>query len=122
PTHLPGSTSYVQRQARAHPTVYGLEYALTRLDADPRRNAEAWKTLPPLADFQALGRPKPGAIVLLEAVGENAREPLLVWQRFGRGATYLLGTSSTLRWQMHLPPDDQRHETFWRQLLHALAD
>jgi hypothetical protein len=60
--------------------------------------------------------------VLLEAVGENVREPLLVWQRYGRGATYLLGTSSTMRWQMHLPPEDQRHEMFWRQLLHALAD
>lgn len=124
PTHLPNKegTAYVQRTGKAQPTVYGLEYATTRLDADPRRNAEAWKTLPPLADFQQLGRPKPGAIVLLEAVGENVREPLLVWQRYGRGATYLLGTSSTMRWQMHLPPEDQRHEMFWRQLLHALAD
>ncbi|HEY8538639.1 MAG TPA: hypothetical protein VIL28_07210 [Steroidobacteraceae bacterium] len=124
PTHLPNKegANYVQRNGRAQPTVYGLEYATTRLDADPRRNAEAWKTLPPLADFQELGRPKPGAIVLLEAVGDNAREPLLVWQRYGRGATYLLGTSSTMRWQMHLPPEDQRHEMFWRQLLHALAD
>ena len=82
----------------------------------------AWKTLPPLADYQELGRPKPGAIVLLEAVAERGREPLLVWQRYGRGATYLLGTSSTMRWQMQLPPEDQRHEMFWRQFMHALAD
>jgi uncharacterized membrane protein len=124
PTHLPsrGDNLFVQRTAKAQPTVYGLEYSLTRLEVDARRNAEAWKTLPPLADYQTLGRTKPGAIVLLEAVGESAREPLLVWQRYGRGATYLLGTSSTMRWQMHLPPEDQRHETFWRQFLHALAD
>lgn len=124
PTHLPsrGNSLYVQRAGKAQPTSYGLEYAVTRLDVDSRRNAEAWKTLPALADYQELGRTKPGAIVLLEAAGENSREPLLVWQRYGRGATYLLGTSSTMRWQMHLPPEDQRHEMFWRQFLHALAD
>ena len=124
PTHLPskGSSLYVQRAGKAQPTSYGADYAVTRLDVDPRRNAEAWKTLPALADYQELGRAKPGAIVLLEAVGESAREPLLVWQRYGRGATYLLGTSSTMRWQMQLPPEDQRHEMFWRQFLHALAD
>jgi uncharacterized membrane protein len=124
PTHLPTKqgSMFVQRAGQAQPTLYGGEYAITRLDVEPRRNAEAWKTLPPLADYQELGRPKPGAIVLLEAVGERNREPLLVWQRYGRGATYLLGTSSTMRWQMQLPPEDQRHETFWRQFMHALAD
>jgi uncharacterized membrane protein len=124
PTHLPsrGDSLYVLRTGAAQPTMYGLEYAITRLDDDPRRNAEAWKTLPPLADYQDLGRTKPGAMVLLEAVGERSRVPLLVWQRYGRGATYVLGTSSTMRWQMHLPPEDQRHEMFWRQFLHALVD
>jgi uncharacterized membrane protein len=124
PTHLPSKQGalYVQRSGKAQPTLYGSEYAVTRLDVDPRRNVELWKSLPALADYQALGRTKPGAIVLLEAVGERAREPLLVWQRYGRGATYLLGTSSTMRWQMQLPPADQRHEMFWRQFLHALAD
>jgi hypothetical protein len=113
---------FVQRTAQAQPTLYGGEYAITRLDTEPRRNADLWKTLPPLADYQELGKPKPGAIVLLDAVAERGREPLLVWQRYGRGATYLLGTSSTMRWQMQLPPEDQRHETFWRQFMHALAD
>ncbi|HVF16965.1 MAG TPA: hypothetical protein VNA21_08640 [Steroidobacteraceae bacterium] len=124
PTHLPTKQGslFVQRTGQAQPTLYGGEYAITRLDVEPRRNAEAWKTLPPLADFQELGRPKPGAIVLLEAVAERNREPLLVWQRYGRGSTYLLGTSSTMRWQMQLPPEDQRHEMFWRQFMHALAD
>jgi uncharacterized membrane protein len=124
PTHLPSKDGslFVQRTGKAQPTLYGGEYAVTRLDVDPRKNADAWKSLPPLADFQELGRAKPGAIVLLDAVAENKREPLLVWQRYGRGATYLLGTSSTMRWQMQLPPEDQRHEIFWRQFLHALAD
>ncbi len=44
-----------------------------------------------------------------------------MWQHYGRGTSYLLGTASTWRWKMRLPHDDQRHATFWRQLLHAVA-
>lgn len=128
PTRLPekDASSFVQRAAQAMPTMYGEQVALTRFDADAKRNADLWKTLPPLADFQALGRPKVGAMVLLDAIAPNNKTPnktpLLVWQHYGRGATYVLGTASTLRWQMRLPPDDMRHELFWRQFLHALAD
>lgn len=124
PTHLPErqAQSFVQRTARVEPTLYGAESAVVRLAAEPKQNLEQWKTLPPVADYQTLGRLKPGSIVLLEAAGERGRTPLLVWQRYGRGATYVLGTGSTLRWQMQLAPEDQRHEMFWRQLAHALAD
>jgi hypothetical protein len=63
--------------------------------------------------------------VLLEAVatGKNnsGASPLLVTQRYGRGATWILATATTWRWQMQLPLEDQRHETFWRQLMYALA-
>ncbi|HEY4368297.1 MAG TPA: hypothetical protein VGN07_13770 [Steroidobacteraceae bacterium] len=124
PTHLPERQprSFIQRGASAQPTIYGLESAVARFDAEPKRNGELWKSLPPLADFQELGRLKPGAIVLLDAVTDRVRMPLLVWQHYGRGATYILGTASTLRWQMQNAPEDQRHEMFWRQLAHALAD
>lgn len=123
PVQLPAKQTgaFVQRTAQAQPTVYGVEARIARLDDDPRRNAEAWKSLPLLADWQTLGRLKPGAIVLLEAASERARAPLLVQQHYGRGAVFVLGTASTLRWQMHLPPEDQTHEMFWRQLLHAMA-
>src|SRR6185312_3855941 len=61
--------------------------------------------------------------VLLESVSSTNRsgQPLLVWQHYGRGTTYMLGTASTWRWKMRLPHDDQRHFTFWRQLLHTVA-
>jgi uncharacterized membrane protein len=112
---------FVQRSAQAQLTVYGAESPIPRLDADPRRNAERWKGLPQLADYQSLGRLKPGAIVLLDAVADRTRAPLLVWQRYGQGAAFVLATASTQRWQMRMPPEDQSHEIFWRQLLHALA-
>lgn len=124
PTHLPEKQeqSFLQRTAQVEPTAYGLESAVARFAVEPGQNLKEWRSLPPVADYQALGKLKPGSIVLLEATAERARVPLLVWQRYGQGATYLLGTGSTLRWQMQLPPEDRRHEMFWRQLAHALAD
>jgi len=122
PVRLAGRQTerFVQRPAQAQLTVYGAQSAIARLDADAERNAQRWKGLPPLADYQSLGALKPGAIVLLEA-GQRNRAPLLAWQHYGRGATFVLATASTLRWQMRMPPQDQSHETFWRQLLHAAA-
>lgn len=121
PVRLPGQGAFVQRTARVALTSYGAESPVTRLDPDMKRNSDRWRALPALADYQNLGRLKPGAVVLLDAATQKGRAPLLAWQRYGRGATYVLGTASTQRWQMHLPPQDQSHETFWRQLLHALA-
>jgi len=123
PTHLPArGGELIQATVRPRLTLYGRESAITRLDGDPARNEALWQELPALANVQSAGRLKPGAVVLLEAAGEGNTWPLLAWQRYGRGATYVLGTASTMRWQMHLPPEDQRHETFWRQLLRAMTD
>jgi uncharacterized membrane protein len=124
PVHLPGkdTKTFVRRTLSAELTRYALISPITQFDADAKRNAEQWKTLPPLDDYQAVGRLKPGAVVLLDAPIERGRAPLLVRQQYGRGATFVLATASTWRWQMQLPPEDKRHEMFWRQLLHAIAD
>ncbi|MGC4029052.1 MAG: hypothetical protein QM696_09290 [Steroidobacteraceae bacterium] len=122
PAALPGgAVSYGARVSRVRPTAYGLESAIGRFDADPVRNAAAWQALPPLADIQLLGALKPGAIVLLEAQSGERVDPLLVMQRFGRGAAWVLATATTWRWQMQLPLADQHHEQFWQRLLHQLA-
>lgn len=124
PARLPEGTAktFGQTSVTAKLTIYGAESPISRFDDDPRKNATAWSGLPPLADLQPLGPLKPGAVVLLEAVSStNRSQPLLVWQHYGRGTTYLLGTATTWRWKMRLPHDDQRHDTFWRQFLHALA-
>jgi uncharacterized membrane protein len=107
--------------ARAVLTDYGVESPITRLDDDPTKNVKAWNELPPFGDLQPLGKLKPGAVVLLDAKAGNRATPLLVWQHYGRGTTYMLATGSTWRWKMRLPHTDQRHFTFWRQLLHAAA-
>jgi uncharacterized membrane protein len=123
PSVLPrGATpSYGARASRVRLTTYGAASAVGQLDFDATKNVAQWATMPALADFQSLGRLRPGAIVLLEALAADHADPLLVTQRYGRGATWLLATATTWRWQMRLPVPDQRHEVFWRQLLHALS-
>jgi len=123
PAELPmlEGPSFERNPAKAILALDGRASALTRLDADETKNAAAWASLPDLADFQHIAAPKPGAEVLLEAQINGRNEPLLVHERYGLGNSYILATGGTWRWQMQLPHEDQRHETFWRQLLQALA-
>jgi hypothetical protein len=58
---------------------------------------------------------------LLEIEVEGRKRPLLVTQPYGLGQSYILATGGTWRWQMSLPVEDMRHETFWRQLTRALV-
>jgi hypothetical protein len=113
--------TFVRMPMKAQLTVYGAESAIGRFDSDPARNLKLWQSLPGLSDFQSVGKLKPGAVVLMEGAGAQGHQPLLVWQHYGRGNTYLLGTASTWHWQMRLPSTDRRHQMFWRQLLHAAA-
>jgi hypothetical protein len=91
------------------------------LAATDQENERMWAELPDLADFQTLGEPKPGAETLLQAEFQGRTAPLLVEQHYGLGHSYVLATGGTWRWQMQLPHEDQKHETFWRQLLQAAA-
>ncbi|MCB1757168.1 MAG: VWA domain-containing protein, partial [Gammaproteobacteria bacterium] len=90
---------------------------ITRLSSDADENLALWSQMPEVADYQLPGELKPGARSLLEISLDGQASPLLVQQRYGRGFSYVLATGGTWRWQMQLPSDDQRHETFWRQLL-----
>ena len=123
PVRLPEleAPSFIREPARAVLGPEGRTSALTRLEPSDDANEAAWGGMPELADFQMLGALKPGAETLLEAEFNGNNEPLLVHQRYGLGHAYVLATGGTWRWQMQLPHEDQRHETFWRQLLQAAA-
>jgi uncharacterized membrane protein len=123
PAQLPmlEGPSFERNPAKAKLTAAGRASALTRLAASEEENVKSWGELPDLADFQHIAEPKPGAEVLLEADINGRTEPLLVHERYGLGNSYILATGGTWRWQMQLPHEDQRHETFWRQLLQGLA-
>jgi uncharacterized membrane protein len=119
----PVAPTFQRFPARASLTPEGARSLITRLDVDDSVNAALWREMPNIADFQSLGALKPGAVALLEAQpeGRNTTLPLLAHQRYGAGHAYVLATGGTWRWQMQLPHTDQRHETFWRQLLQALV-
>jgi len=102
--------TYQRARAIVRPTLAGLRTPWLQFDEDASLNREAWDTLPEIADSQLVGTPKPGAVVLLEVEdsnGSNAR-PLLVWQRYGRGHSAVMGSSGTWRWQMRLDSTEFR--------------
>lgn len=114
-----GRKTFERIHAKALLTDVGTLAPITKFSQNLEENNSQWSELPELADFQRTGKTKPGANVLLSSNINNESHPLLAHQRYGKGNAYLLATSGTWRWQMQLPADDQHHETFWRQLVHA---
>jgi len=110
---------------RATPTSSGLGHPALQLAAADTLSRARWGSLPPLTAVNRLGRPKPGATVLLTGMmpdGVTSR-PLLAFQRYGRGKTIVFGAQDSWLWQMEatIAVDDQTHETFWRQMLRWLV-
>lgn len=104
------------------PTPAGAAHPALLVAASVDSSAARWRTLPPLTSVNRLGTVKPGATVLLRAgsaSGGSGRQPVLLFQRFGRGTVVALPVQDTWMWQMHasMSVEDQTHETFWRQLL-----
>jgi uncharacterized membrane protein len=122
PVVLPSHKNTFHRvPATVQLTPAGEDSLISRLIDDPARNAERWKTLPYIMDYQEPGTPKPGATVLAEMKAGGRDMPLLVTQNFGRGRTALMATSGTWRWQMSLPLGDTSHMMFWQQILRWLV-
>jgi uncharacterized membrane protein len=111
-------------QVSVRPTAAGYGHPIGQLAAGAA-GAPAWETLPPLTVLHPLYRAKPGAATLLEGLAPELAEPLTVLaeQRFGRGRALVLNVQNSWTWQMHqdIPPEDQTHETLWRQLLRGLV-
>jgi len=116
-----GGGTFQREKVDVRLTAYGADSLLTRLDGDDAENKKLWSEMPQLADYQTLGELKPAAVTLLEAEGPRGWIPLLVRQNYGRGRAMIFATGGSWRWQMSLPHEDVRHETFWRQLLRGLV-
>jgi uncharacterized membrane protein len=123
PVRIPETRDTFHRDpAGAELTQQGSESVICRLEEDPQRNVERWKTMPVLADYQQVGEAKTGALTLLEMNASGRRHlPLLVLQRYGQGRTAVFATSGSWRWQMMQPLADKTHEMFWQQLLRWLV-
>ena len=122
PTFLPGGRNNFHRNpATVDLTAAGVDSPITRLLDDPAKNAERWKKLTYLADYEDAGSPKPGATVLAEVNVGREKLPLLVTQSYGHGRTAVLATGGTWRWQMSEALGDPSHDLFWQQLLRWLV-
>jgi uncharacterized membrane protein len=100
----------------------GADSIITRLVDDPAANAEKWKKLPYLMDYEDPGVAKPGAEVLANMITPEGKPlPLLITENFGRGRTAIMATGGSWRWQMSSPLGDTAHDLFWQQLLRWLV-
>jgi len=117
-------------------TPAGAASAATQIAGGEQKSSERWKTLPPVTSVNFIRGIKPGAVVLVNGVvptdgrTESApiavrryEQPVLAYQRFGKGLSIALPVQDTRLWQMDptTPVDDQTFVTFWRQLLRWLT-
>jgi len=114
-------SAFVREKAPVALTDSGRLAPMLQFSDSESENDRLWSELPEVADYQMLGELRPAATTLLNVNVEGRLQPLLVTQPYGRGQTYVMGTGGTWRWQMSLPVEDMRHETFWRQLTRALV-
>jgi uncharacterized membrane protein len=123
PVTLPDrKDTFVRVGANVELTASGRDSLITRLEEDATKNVDRWKKLPYVMNFQDPGQPKPGAVVLVDALPTSGgRIPLLITQNFGRGRTAVFATGGSWRWQMLQPLADKSHEMFYQQLLRWLV-
>ena len=119
---------YVQGESRLQLTDQGLQHPALQLSLPEDQGVSEWDDVPVLTDWNVVREIKSGATVLArldESLGLDANQPdvpLVVFQRYGRGHTLALLTGSSWRWQMLEDHEDQKHETFWRQILRWLVN
>ena len=122
PTFLPsGNHNFHRNAVTVELTSEGVDSPITRLLEDPEKNAERWKKLTYLADYEDPGAPKPGATVLADMIIGRRSLPLLITQNYGHGRTAIMATGGTWRWQMSEALGDPSHDLFWQQLLRWLV-
>jgi uncharacterized membrane protein len=122
PVRLPAKgTSFHRTQVQVTLTARGQRESWLKLGDTDADTLKQWNSLPLIADYQDLGTLKPAAASLLNVKLQNREQPLFVTQSYGRGHASVFATGGTWSWQMSLPLEDQRHETFWRQVTHSLV-
>jgi uncharacterized membrane protein len=73
----------------------------------------------PVTSVNKVTRLKPGAVSLLEGSAGRQRQPVLLFQRFGRGLAVAMPIQDSFLWYMDakVPVEDVAFRTLWRQLL-----
>ncbi|MFB3852262.1 MAG: glutamine amidotransferase [Vicinamibacterales bacterium] len=124
PTELPAAPGAPMDRAagRVALTPEGRDHAITRLAPTTQENEKRWRELPALAAV-SLGRPRPGAEVLVEEqLKGRAARPLVAVQRYGAGRAMVFAGEAAWRWKMARPAGDRSYEWFWRQAARWLSE
>ncbi len=129
---LPVELERMARQAqwsisrlKIRPTRAGEGHALAQIAPTEAASLNRWNELPTLISANTIKGVKPGATVLLTGADEGrGTQPVLSFQRYGRGKALAFTVLDSWRWQMHasIPLEDMTHENIWRQLLRWLVD
>ena len=123
--NLVGEDDDVVGRLNVRPTRAGTGSAVTQVGETDAKSQERWATLPPVITVNRIGALKPGATVLLSGLDESRREqPVLAYQRYGRGKALIFTPEDSWVWQMFhsITVEDQTHENLWRQLLRWTVD
>ncbi len=111
-------TPFTELTVRVTPA--GLMHPVTQHAApvDARTKGSPIVTVP-VTSVNKVTRLKPGAVSLLEGVAGRNRQPVLAFQRFGRGLAVAMPIQDSYLWYMSadVPVEDVAFRTLWRQLL-----
>jgi uncharacterized membrane protein len=110
---------------KVRPTRAGEGHALAQIAPTEAASLNRWNDLPTLISVNSIKAVKPGATVLLTGTDERrGSQPVLAFQRYGRGKALAFPVLDSWRWQMHasIPVEDMTHENYWRQLLRWLVE
>jgi len=112
-------TPFLELSVRVTPA--GLMHPVTQHAAPPRggKGAASPITTVQVSSVNKVQRLKPGAVSLLEGTAGRTRQPVLVFQRYGRGLSVAMPIQDSFLWYMDatVPVEDLAFKTLWRQLL-----
>lgn len=97
-----------------------LSHPVMRVDENPKRNEEIWKSLPALEAVTSVPAVKPGAIILGQGDVGGKKIPILTAWKFGAGRVGVLSTETTWRWAM-VPGQKNTpinvYQQFWKNMV-----
>lgn len=120
-----GSEPVFRTGLRTRPTRAGVAHPIAQIvPGDAAATVVAWESLPTISTYNPVRRLKPGATALLTAETEDGEQIVLAHHRYGGGKVLAFPVEDSWQWQMGYEVDieDQRFETFWRQLMRWLVD
>ena len=96
-------------------TPAGRIHPATRLAPNELESAERWLKLPAVSSVNQIDEIKPGATELIsgQAVRGRGTQPILVYQRYGRGKVIAMPIQDSWMWQMH--HDISVEDESWRR-------